>query len=105
MSAETKVEHPPIEDDVPDTTFQRWLGEHGACDDGCHFVGLMFPQDAWNVCDNPEWMEWFIEELYEGGDVSTDVWADVADLDGDDFTPDSIRALLPVLPDFLRTRE
>lgn len=64
-------------DQYPDTPFQKWLTQHGACSEGREFVGSMTPQEFWDKCvaDNfahIDWMVWLLEALRrEGYSVSS----------------------------------
>jgi hypothetical protein len=57
-------------DSYPDTPFQSFLARRRACDEGRAWVGSKTPEQAWEECENGEWMDWLLVVTYSWGEAS-----------------------------------
>lgn len=92
----------------PNTSFQRWLHKHGACDEGRSAVGKLTYAQFWARTTRPDWLRWLVDTIVAAALPASgcrnqakidEVWrerdkeADIAN-----YSTDSIRKYIRRLP-------
>jgi len=45
------------------STFQQWLWEREACPEAREWVEALPPEEAWDICEEPDWLLWYANEV------------------------------------------